>query len=57
MNKTRRMRIEELESLIRYEKERMGVCAYGHSDILYLESLEIELRELQDEEDKDGYVD
>lgn len=39
-------RIKELKKQIKYEKNKMKVCAYGKSDLMYLYGLEQELEEL-----------
>ena len=39
-------RIEKLEKQIKYEKNKMEVCGYGKSDLMYLHGLELELEEL-----------
>lgn len=39
-------RIKELKTQIKYEKNKMKVCAYGKSDLMYLYGLEQELEEL-----------
>ena len=39
-------RIKELKKQIKYEKNKMKVCAYGKSDLMYLYGHEQELEEL-----------
>lgn len=39
-------RIDELEKQIEYEDKRLDCCAYGKSDLYYLEGLKYELEEL-----------
>ena len=39
-------RIKELKTQIKYEKNKMKICAYGKSDLMYLYGLEQELEEL-----------
>ena len=41
-------KIEELESRIEYEEERMVCCAYGHNDLMYLYVLKLELEEFEE---------
>ena len=45
-------KIEDLLNEIEYEERRMECCAYGKSDIAYLESLKEELSELEDQLDR-----
>lgn len=40
-------RIAELKSEIRYEKRKMNCCAYGKSDLIYLDGLRQELKDLE----------
>ena len=40
-------RIEELEKEIEYEEKKLDVCAYGTSDLMYIEGLKEELQELE----------
>lgn len=39
--------IEKLKKEIKYEKRKLRVCAYGKSDLHYLESLKNRLKELE----------
>ena len=39
-------RIEELEKEIEYEEKKLDICAYGTSDLMYIEGLKSELEEL-----------
>ena len=39
--------IQELKKEIEYEEKRLDVCAYGTSDLYYLESLKNKLEELE----------
>ena len=45
-------KIEDLLNEIEYEERRMECCAYGSSDLAYLEALKLELAELEDELDR-----
>ena len=45
-------KIEDLLNEIEYEERRMECCAYGKSDLAYLESLKEELAELEDQLDR-----
>ena len=40
-------RIEELKKEIEYEEKKLDVCAYGTSDLMYIEGLKQELAELE----------
>lgn len=40
-------RAEELENEIEYEEKKLDVCAYGTSDLMYIEGLKSELVEIQ----------
>ncbi len=40
-------RAEELENEIEYEEKKLDVCAYGTSDLMYIEGLKSELAEIQ----------
>lgn len=40
-------RAEELENEIEYEEKKLDVCAYGTSDLMYMEGLKSELAEIQ----------
>ena len=39
-------RAEELEKEIEYEEKKLDICAYGTSDLMYIEGLKSELEEL-----------
>lgn len=41
--------IEELEKQIAYEKKKLDCCAYGKSELLYIQELEEQLYELQEQ--------
>lgn len=43
--------IEKLEKQIDYERKKLDVCAYGKSDLYYLEGLEEKLEQLIEERD------
>lgn len=45
-------RIEELKKEIEYENRRLNVYGYGKSDLLHLESLQYELKMLQNQIDE-----
>ena len=40
-------RSEELKKEIEYEEKKLDVCAYGTSDLMYIEGLKQELAELE----------
>lgn len=40
-------RIEELEKEIDYEEEKLDVCGYGTSDLMYIEGLQERLEDLK----------
>lgn len=42
-------RINELKNLIKYEEKKMGCCAYGTRELMYLEELKEELEQLEEE--------
>lgn len=48
-------RQDELEEEIQYEEERLEVCAYGTSDLCYINGLYGELEEIKQKiEEKEG---
>jgi hypothetical protein len=47
--KTLREKIVQLKNNIRYENRKLNICAYGKSDLLYIQSLQIELAEAKAE--------
>ena len=44
-------KIEKLEKQIEYENRKLEVCAYGKSDLAYIDELESELEELKEKQD------
>lgn len=38
---------EELEEEIEYEEKKLDICAYGTSDLMYIEGLKNELAEIE----------
>lgn len=42
-------KIEELEKEIAYEEEKLEICGYGSSDLAYIEGLQEELEQAQEE--------
>ena len=43
-------KIEKLEKQIEYENRKLEVCAYGKSDLAYIDELESELEELKEKQ-------
>ena len=43
--------IAKLEKQIEYENRKLEVCAYGKSDLAYIDELESELEELKEKQD------
>lgn len=41
-------RASDLENEIEYEERKLDVCAYGKSDLMYIEGLKSELEEIQE---------
>ena len=41
-------RASDLENEIEYEERKLDVCAYGTSDLIYIEGLKNELEEIQE---------
>ena len=46
--KFNKVKIEEIEKEIEYEKKKQDICGYGSSDMTYLMELEEKLEELQE---------
>ena len=50
-----REKIKKLENQIKYEHNKMEVCGYGKSDLMYLHGLELELEELNKKLENEDY--
>ena len=48
INQQRIDKIKQLKAKIQYEHSKMSCCAYGKSDLRYLEQLKLELKELEE---------
>lgn len=47
-------KISNLKREIRYENKKLSCCAYGKSDLIYLDGLRQELKDLENKLKKEG---